>query len=206
MLPVWQTARAAKTPLDVTGIGGPCPRYFFRIEGDIVGDEKIQPAVPIVVQKRTASAEPRMRIPQSGFFGDVRKGAVAVVAIQDVLAPTGDEEIFKPVVVVVSNCHAVLISGAEQARAFGNVGEGSVAVVLVETLGGIRRRIAETGTGKHENVDPAVIVVVEEGRPATHGLCHVVGVPGMSAHRSEEHTSELQSPCNLVCRLLLEKK
>src|SRR2546426_3666131 len=29
----------------------------------------------------------------------------------------------------------------------------------------------------------------------------VVGVA-----RSEEHTSELQSPCNLVCRLLLEKK
>src|SRR5256885_7851173 len=26
------------------------------------------------------------------------------------------------------------------------------------------------------------------------------------ATRSEEHTSELQSPCNLVCRLLLEKK
>src|SRR5256885_8539616 len=26
------------------------------------------------------------------------------------------------------------------------------------------------------------------------------------ACRSEEHTSELQSPCNLVCRLLLEKK
>src|SRR5256885_12755875 len=27
-----------------------------------------------------------------------------------------------------------------------------------------------------------------------------------SNFRSEEHTSELQSPCNLVCRLLLEKK
>src|SRR5256885_4011394 len=27
-----------------------------------------------------------------------------------------------------------------------------------------------------------------------------------AAGRSEEHTSELQSPCNLVCRLLLEKK
>src|SRR6266566_7434955 len=26
------------------------------------------------------------------------------------------------------------------------------------------------------------------------------------SYRSEEHTSELQSPCNLVCRLLLEKK
>src|ERR1039457_155875 len=27
-----------------------------------------------------------------------------------------------------------------------------------------------------------------------------------TCRRSEEHTSELQSPCNLVCRLLLEKK
>src|SRR5256885_13608705 len=29
---------------------------------------------------------------------------------------------------------------------------------------------------------------------------------GKLPSRSEEHTSELQSPCNLVCRLLLEKK
>src|SRR5256885_8708219 len=29
---------------------------------------------------------------------------------------------------------------------------------------------------------------------------------GRGSARSEEHTSELQSPCNLVCRLLLEKK
>src|SRR5256885_6892964 len=36
-----------------------------------------------------------------------------------------------------------------------------------------------------------------------HGVGHVRR-PGGS--RSEEHTSELQSPCNLVCRLLLEKK
>src|SRR2546426_8022484 len=33
------------------------------------------------------------------------------------------------------------------------------------------------------------------------------GVPAFVRYsRSEEHTSELQSPCNLVCRLLLEKK
>src|SRR5256885_5478837 len=30
--------------------------------------------------------------------------------------------------------------------------------------------------------------------------------PAAQELRSEEHTSELQSPCNLVCRLLLEKK
>src|SRR5256885_5450703 len=33
---------------------------------------------------------------------------------------------------------------------------------------------------------------------------HAVGA--LMRERSEEHTSELQSPCNLVCRLLLEKK
>src|SRR2546427_8523755 len=32
------------------------------------------------------------------------------------------------------------------------------------------------------------------------------GVLGCAKHRSEEHTSELQSQSNLVCRLLLEKK
>src|SRR2546426_5172630 len=32
------------------------------------------------------------------------------------------------------------------------------------------------------------------------------GEPEIRRARSEEHTSELQSPCNLVCRLLLEKK
>src|SRR2546426_4872842 len=37
------------------------------------------------------------------------------------------------------------------------------------------------------------------------GEGHRAGAVGAGG-RSEEHTSELQSPCNLVCRLLLEKK
>src|SRR2546430_4178444 len=36
--------------------------------------------------------------------------------------------------------------------------------------------------------------------------CHVVAPYTRSSLRSEEHTSELQSQSNLVCRLLLEKK
>src|SRR5205807_5764789 len=35
---------------------------------------------------------------------------------------------------------------------------------------------------------------------------HMVPDARSNHPRSEEHTSELQSPCNLVCRLLLEKK
>src|SRR2546426_5733341 len=36
--------------------------------------------------------------------------------------------------------------------------------------------------------------------------CRRPDLPRTRVLRSEEHTSELQSPCNLVCRLLLEKK
>src|SRR5256885_14044132 len=49
----------------------------------------------------------------------------------------------------------------------------------------------------------------DDARPCA---CHAARArrgpgPGLArAARSEEHTSELQSPCNLVCRLLLEKK
>src|SRR5256885_8712261 len=38
------------------------------------------------------------------------------------------------------------------------------------------------------------------------GRARAGGRPAAAPARSEEHTSELQSPCNLVCRLLLEKK
>src|SRR5256885_9503706 len=47
-----------------------------------------------------------------------------------------------------------------------------------------------------------------QGSNQPQGLCGDDGgiAQGSRSNRSEEHTSELQSPCNLVCRLLLEKK
>src|SRR6266498_5278260 len=47
---------------------------------------------------------------------------------------------------------------------------------------------------------------LDQQRPG--GTAHVIGEAGLTTalHRSEEHTSELQSRPHLVCRLLLEKK
>src|SRR5256885_7521828 len=64
--------------------------------------------------------------------------------------------------------------------------------------------------------DPRVRCIQRIGRRGLASAC-IEGMLASSApylavidadlqHRSEEHTSELQSPCNLVCRLLLEKK
>src|SRR5256885_11518590 len=47
---------------------------------------------------------------------------------------------------------------------------------------------------------------VPGGSPSAGTPTPAAGVPAEGVGRSEEHTSELQSPCNLVCRLLLEKK
>src|SRR5256885_12277658 len=49
---------------------------------------------------------------------------------------------------------------------------------------------------------------VRPAREIVDGAAHVAAARsgGIEFIRSEEHTSELQSPCNLVCRLLLEKK
>src|SRR5256885_12171891 len=46
-----------------------------------------------------------------------------------------------------------------------------------------------------------------QAQEGSRGVSWSRGLGGAAREtRSEEHTSELQSPCNLVCRLLLEKK
>src|SRR5256885_5644437 len=69
---------------------------------------------------------------------------------------------------------------------------GASAVELLEPLGGIAQcgEILDRG-----GVQATVGMVRREPQSGDAGVA-----------RSEEHTSELQSPCNLVCRLLLEKK
>src|ERR1039457_6053492 len=57
---------------------------------------------------------------------------------------------------------------------------------------------------------PAGEFKIQEILSIDNGKCSMTRTTNESGwvvvHRSEEHTSELQSPCNLVCRLLLEKK
>src|SRR5205807_9499259 len=60
----------------------------------------------------------------------------------------------------------------------------------------------------HHSGSPAMADAVQHAINDSRRVPNII----LTAHvhnyqrRSEEHTSELQSPCNLVCRLLLEKK
>src|SRR2546426_9101467 len=53
---------------------------------------------------------------------------------------------------------------------------------------------------------PSALVVVSHDRTFLNRTVTSIAEMHDGTLRSEEHTSELQSPCNLVCRLLLEKK
>src|SRR5256885_5589172 len=57
-------------------------------------------------------------------------------------------------------------------------------------------------TGPTEPLPNAMLASVSAAIRMPYATAPESDVPS----RSEEHTSELQSPCNLVCRLLLEKK
>src|SRR5256885_9748315 len=69
----------------------------------------------------------------------------------------------------------------------------SLAMETVERLGAVPLLTALADLARRARIGP---------RPSTYPP----GEIGQRGQRSEEHTSELQSPCNLVCRLLLEKK
>src|SRR5256885_13149966 len=61
------------------------------------------------------------------------------------------------------------------------------------------------GNGVGTDVAAGAGLVVDDHH--SQGVTHPLGQRARGdVQRSEEHTSELQSPCNLVCRLLLEKK
>src|SRR3989454_7946963 len=99
--------------------------------------------------------------------------------------PALAQKLVKALAQAAAKCDAIMIS---------DYGLGLLTPSLVEAV----RTLA--GQGRTVCVD------------ARYGLAKYRGVTVVKPNeveleqRSEEHTSELQSPCNLVCRLLLEKK
>src|SRR2546426_5978756 len=72
--------------------------------------------------------------------------------------------------------------------------------VLIETLADLGASVRWASCNIFSTQDHAAAAIAKSG-------VSVFAWEGESLEeRSEEHTSELQSPCNLVCRLLLEKK
>src|SRR2546430_4349816 len=99
-------------------------------------------------------------------------------------------------------------SAATAARARKRGGAATAASAQAPPLRSARRvsRGFVIAAGTPASRSPAPPASRRPCRPAHGRRTFVAGSRGWSAARSEEHTSELQSQSNLVCRLLLEKK
>src|SRR5256885_6859239 len=64
----------------------------------------------------------------------------------------------------------------------------------------------EIGIHGYSHENPIAMTPEQEEAVLDRSIEVITRLAGRAPTRSEEHTSELQSPCNLVCRLLLEKK
>ena len=133
-------------------------------------------AVAIVINKGASCTIPGPRGFEPGLGGDVRKGSVAVVVIQDVLAKVGQEEVIVAVVVVISDADAVAPARVAEPCLVGHVGESAIAIVVIEVIRGFAagREPFVLGAVQQENVEPAVLVVVIEGDPAAVGFHDVL--------------------------------
>ena len=89
------------------------------------------------------------------------------------MSPEAAEEIVVPVVVVVTDADACLPAGASKSRFLRDVGEGAVAVVLVEMrsgrFSGLPMGVELSAVGEVD-VEPAVVVVIEKGQAASLGF------------------------------------
>ena len=134
----------------------------FGAEVDVAADVEVEFAVAIVVEEDGAGVElAGFEAGDAGFFCDVGESAVAVVVIQDVGAELRDVEIGEAVVVVVAPDAAEAVVCAGDACGVGDIGEGAVGVVAIESV--FDGDVAVVAITAVDEVDVLPAVVVEVG-------------------------------------------
>src|ERR1700735_5385429 len=77
-----------------------------KVEIQVVRYKQIEQAVAIVIDPRASRAPVGPIEAHAGLPGYIGKRAVAIVVVQDVLSPTGDEQVFEAIVIIVADAHA----------------------------------------------------------------------------------------------------
>src|ERR1039457_6415702 len=106
--------------------------------------------------------------------------------------------------------HASGVEHAGSGQGGGREAKGVVVILVWIAQDSLHAERKRSQKERHERFPAPLAEPDLEGREHhrqhPRQLLRFVGQPEGRETRSEEHTSERQSPCNLVCRLLLEKK
>ena len=172
---------------DGRAVGSPGPAAGFAVFGvpfHVPSHKEIEMAVVIVIEEARGNRPAAAR--HACFFGDIGKGSVAIVVVQDIFSIARHEEVSKTIVIIVSDCHTHAVIArtcSRQACGFGDVGEAAVLVLAVEPVpiagvGAIEFLRELHGTCQmaavdQKDVEQAVVIVVEQGHTPGHGLDEV---------------------------------
>src|SRR5689334_11878160 len=104
-------------------------RSRLRIKIEVIADEQIEPTVAIIIKEGTTRAPANLPLVKPGLLCYVRKGAVAVVLIEDIVPPIGHKEIVHPIVVVISDANALSPATPNKPRFDSYIRKCSVAIV-----------------------------------------------------------------------------
>ena len=107
--------------------------------------------------------------------------------VERVAAVAGYVDIFEAVVVVVADCHAhavVVLWHSGEAGLFRHIGKRAIGVLMIEPVPelavglvgqfAVRHRIVDLSAVGEEDVQPSVVVVIEQRDAAAHGLHQVL--------------------------------
>ncbi len=144
------------------------------VEFQIVGDYQIQESIARRLDEGAAGAPAVLAVKQARLLGDVGKGSVAVVAIENVLSPVGDEEIEVAVIVVIAHAHARSPFRARQARLCCDVCKRAVAIVVVQTVRCAFRCFFKPPSVQDEEIGPSVVVIIDPRQSAADGFQDVL--------------------------------
>src|ERR1039458_6509830 len=159
-------------------------RHGLEVKLQVVGDEQVQVAVAVVIHEGAAGSPSHSWREQTRFLGDIGEGAIPIIAVENVLTPVSDEDVVETIVIVIRDGDTVRPTHARETGLRGDIGEGAIPVVLVEPVSGPRRRPFQTRAAEHQDVQPAVVIVIEEGDAAAHRFDDVqVAVDAAVNHR-----------------------
>ncbi len=100
------------------------------------------------------------------------KVPLRLLLVKNALAVGSDEDIGPAIVIVITHSHAHAERTARDAGLFGDIGKGSIAIVLIESVANGLVWLVEIAGARIDQVEihPAVVVVIEESGAVSHGF------------------------------------
>ena len=171
--------RVAVGPVSLAMLSAP---DVVEVPLDVSQHHQVQKTVVVQIHPRRAGGPAAPS--DTGLLRDVGEGAIAIVVVELIAPISGHIQIFEAVIVIIADRHTHPVSRALQAGLFRYVLKSAVSLLVVQPVpvgrsallrdGPFGCGIAERRAVHEKNIQPPIVVVVEQRDPCTHGFDQIV--------------------------------